>query len=268
MKQYRGTLRYLYAHWPVYLLLYGSMIAALLFIGFSSRQGWWGYVPLTLALLMVLVYFFLASLWSAHQQRDVGGLRPYDILFDLGRVEATETLLYIDLGLRYQSVALSRRLTTGQVMVVDIYNPQWMSSQALVRLRRRMPSPPADPRLVWLNGSLDLLPLPDNSVPVVVVSQVLQEFWQEGDRLQLLAEVYRVLQPNGRLLLAEQTRSRTNWMLLGPAAFFLYSAVYWKNMLLQAGFQVRKEQNLQGILHCYRADKPLPAEAQQLKFEL
>lgn len=267
-RRYRGTLRYIYAHWPAYLALYGGIVLALLVIGISAQQGWIGYIPLMLALLIILAYFFVASLWLAHQLYDSDGLRPHDVLFDLGHIEATDTFLYVDLGLRHQAMHLGRRLTTGQIIVVDIYNPQWMANPALVRWRKRMPHPPYDPRLVWKNGRLDLLPLPDKTVSIVFLNQVLGEFWQEGDRLELLKEVYRVLPANGRILLAEPTTTQTNWLIWGPLALNLYPIEYWRNLLTEAGFQVGKIQELKGVLHCFRAEKPIPTEARQLTLQL
>jgi ubiquinone/menaquinone biosynthesis C-methylase UbiE len=100
------------------------------------------------------------------------------------------------------------------------------------------------------------------------LSQVLSEFWQHGDRLALLKEAHRILAPDGRLLVAERVRTETNWLVMGPAALGLHGAGYWRNLLGQAGFRVQKEQQLLGLIHCIRANKPTPAEARQLAFEL
>lgn len=139
----------------------------------------------------------------------------------MGQVPATERFAYIDLGLQRQAIGLSRRLTTGQVIVIDIYNPQWTTSPWLVRWRSQEPPPPTDPRLSWREGSLNLLPLPDESVNTVMMCHVAGEFWQEGDRAALLAEAFRILKPQGQLLLAETVRSQTNWLVYGLGGFGL-----------------------------------------------
>jgi len=266
--RFSGTIGTVYAHWPLYALAYGGLIAALILIGVGARQGWLSLIPLGVALLLVQSYFLFASLWAAHQLYDINGIRPHHVLFDMGAIQDTETFVFIDLGTRRPAIELSRRLTTGRAIIVDVYNPQWTTSRALARRRAQRPPPPPDPRLTWRDGDVNLIPLPDHSVPAVILSQVLSEFWQHGDRLALLSEIYRILAPGGRLLLAERVRTQTNWLVTGPAALGLPTAGYWQNLLRQAGFRLQKERDLLGLIHCIRASKPTPAEARQLAFEL
>ncbi|MEJ2749637.1 MAG: class I SAM-dependent methyltransferase, partial [Anaerolineae bacterium] len=167
-----------------------------------------------------------------------------------------------------RAIDIARRLTTGKVVVVDIYSPQWTPGQSLVRYRTRMAHPPSDPRISWQTGRIDLLPLPDKSVTAVILCQVLSEFWQEGDQLKLLDEIYRILAENGRLLVAESVRSRANSLYLGPQTLSLAPVEQWRSLLQKAGFRVRSEKDLQGIIHCFRADKPTYTEAQQLTLGL
>jgi SAM-dependent methyltransferase len=266
--RYRGTLRHLSANWPIYAVLYGGVVVVLFFAGISLQKGWPAFVPLMLALGIVLVYFLLTALWAAHQLHDLDGLRPYDVLFDMGQIKATDTIVHIDLGLRVTPLHLRRRLTTGKIVVVDVYNPQWTTSQSLARARTQAPQAPDDPRLLWKNGRFDLLPLPDASVPFVMLDQVLSACWQEGDRMRLLHEANRILMPNGRLLLAERVRTQTNWLVYGPGGSRFKPAEYWQDLLLEAGFVVRRKQNLQGLISCFRADKPSGSEARQLALDL
>ncbi len=265
--RFSGTIRAVYARWPAFAFIYGGIVLTLIVIGFSVDQGWIGLVPLSLAALILLAYFLSASLWRMHLYYDRDGLNPHHVLFEMGQIQETDLFVYVDLGGRYRAIDVARRLTTGKVIVTDVYNPQWTTSQTLVRYRSRMPAPPPDPRLSWRNGRLDMLPLPDKSVPAVILCQVASEFWQEGDRRQLLTEIYRILSENGRLLLAEPTRTRANWLLMGPGALTLLPTQKWYDLLHSAGFRIRSEKNLQGVIHCIRADKPTYSEAQQLMLD-
>jgi SAM-dependent methyltransferase len=266
--RYQGTTRHISANWPVFAILYLGLVMVLFVSGLSLQKGWLSFVPLMLALGIVLVYFLFTALWAAHQLHDLDGLRPYDVLFDMGQVKATDSMVYIDLGLRMTPLHLRRRLTTGKIIVVDVYNPQWTTGQALARARAQAPQPPDDPRLRWQNGRFDLLPLPDSSVPYVMLDQVLSQCWQEGDRHCLLQEVYRILTPNGRLLLAERVRTQTNWFVYGPGGIRFKPVGYWQQLLHEAGFIVRRQENLYGLIHCFRADKPSASEARQLALDL
>ena len=267
-KRFNGTRHFVYAHWPLFAGLYGCMVFALLVIGISAMQGWLSFIPMATAVLLISGFFLLTTVWSAYQLYDYGGVQPHHVLFDMGHIQATDTFVYIDLGYRRRAISLSRRLTTGRIVVLDIYNPQWMTSQALVRLRRRMLIPKPDPRLSFRDASMDLMPLPDKSVPVVILCQIASELWQRGDQITLLKEIHRVLTPNGRLLMAERTRTQTNWMVMGPLALSLKRQEDWQKLLQTAGFVVRRTQDLAGVISCFRADKPSPAEARQMAFEL
>lgn len=264
--QYRGTLQYLFTHGPLYLGSYGGVVALLLGMGVAAEVGWLAFVPLAVALILVILYFLLASLWAAHKLYDWGGHQPHHVLFDMAQLRETDNFAYVDLYGRYQAIELGRRLTTGQVAVLDVYNPQLTPSRALVRSRAHQPHPPAgDPRFVWRDGNINLLPLPNESVTAVILNEVLSHFWQQGDQEILLREVRRILIPGGRVLVAERTRTQRNWLHLGPATLRLANSQSWRNLLQHTGFILRREQELEGLIHCFRADKPVPVEAQQLQ---
>lgn len=269
--RYNGTLRTIYAQWPLYLFGYGGgALLALAVIYISAPRGWWSFVLLAFLSLSVLAYFFIVSLWAAYTLEDKPAERTYDVLFDLGQLQPTDHFVQLNLGERRTALGLARRLTTGHLTVIDIYNPQLTPGRTLARTRHqalaRRPQP--DPRLSWRDGSIHLLPLPDASVKAVTLNQVALEFWQEGDRLLLLKEIYRVLVPGGRVLLAERVRTQTNLLVMGPAALSLPSVDYWRELLETAGFQVKRERDMHDLIHCFRADKPTPTEVRQLPLDL
>jgi SAM-dependent methyltransferase len=242
----------------------------LLIIAFSTLYGWPAYIPLALAVLLVLAYFLTAAVWAAYQVSDRPGQRPVEVLLTIGQIEPGDQVVCIDLGLRETAVAIAQRLTTGSVNVIDVYNPQWTPSSTLQRgrLRVRVHPPAADPRLEWLDGEIRLLPLPNRSVSAVFLNQVLGEFWQPEDRQTLLREAYRILEPGGRVLVAERVRSRTNMLVLGPVGWGLATADEWREMLAEAGFVPNQEKDIQGLICCFRADKPAPTGSLQLSLKL
>ena len=267
--RFQGTLNYIYAHWPQYTLAYSSLILALIFIGISAQAGWLAYIPLTLALVLVILYILLASLWAAHWQFDRSGLRPHMVLYDMARLKPTDQFVYIDVGLRRRPLALAHQLTTGHITIIDIYNPQWTPSRALARWRSRMSPPAADPRLTWLSGNFNLLPLPDSSTSVVILCQIASELGQDGDRVTLLREIKRILTPDGRLYIAEKVRSQTTWLSSGPAALTIPTSAYWRQLLREGGFLVRQEEGLGGgLLRCFTNSKQTASQIQQLSFNL
>lgn len=254
--RFTGTLTYLKANAWAYTLRYGFLLALLLAaVAYSAANEWWSFVVEAAALLALLIAFFFASLWSAYVLYDAPGGRDSDHFWEMGQLQPTDTVVVIDLGLRWTAVALSRRLTSGRVIVIDVYNPQLTPGRPLARLRAQAPRQLSDPRLTWREGTISLLPLPNGSATAVTLSRVAGQFWQQGDRLILLKEIHRLLAPGGRLLMSERVRSRVNALIMGLAGLRLPTAAYWRNLLQQAGFQIEEERDLHNLVHCFRAGK-------------
>lgn len=260
---FNGTLGYVRTRWPAFLAIYGGgALLAVVAIWLSLQRGWVAFVVIILAGVAVLAYFLVASLWAAHQLYDNKAIR--DTFFELGDVSPDEKLVHISLGRRQMAVDLSRRLTTGRVIVIDVYNAQLTPSRALARAQRPTSHPEQDPRLSWRDGRINLLPLPDSSVSVVTMNQAASEFWQEGDRDCLFSEIERILAPGGRLLMSERVRSKTNLLVMGPAGIRLKSADFWNQMLAKSGLQPEAVISLGELICCFRADKPLRPQVRQL----
>jgi SAM-dependent methyltransferase len=263
---YDGTKRYIQARWPLYLIGYGGGILLgniAILAGLLQRLP----APVLLGLALILMVDLLAgsSLWAVHRLYDNNKIR--DTLFDLGHFNPDDALVYLDTGVRWLPAAMSRRLTTGHIIVIDIYNPHLTPAGDLARARRQAFHPPPDPRLSWRDGDISLLPLPDGSVPAVILAEVASEFWEEGDRKRLISEIYRILSPGGRLILAERVRTTPNLLTMGFDGPGLETSGYWRDLLTQTGFRIKREESLEELIHFIRADKPLPYEGKQLLFD-
>lgn len=248
----------------------GGSILALLLLFVAADRGWWTVAVLAASIFLTLGYLFVAAVWTAHQLYDTRSQRTADLFFELGQLEPTAHFAHVGLGLRRTPVELGRRLTRGRLTVIDVYNPQLAPATALARARIPAGSPqmpPPDPRLHWRDGQIDLLPLPDSSVPVVTVDRTLGNLWQHGDRLLLLGEIRRILVPGGKLLLAEEARTRAAFLAWGPAALQRPPLAYWQALLAEAGFRIQKETDLHELVHYFLAAKPLEGELQQLTFD-
>ncbi len=264
--RFEHTLRQIRARWPSYVIAYGGgslLLSAI--IALSLSQGWYSFAILAVTALMILLYFLGASLWSYHALYDDTIIR--DTLFELGHLTPRMTIVDINLGLLDFSAALSRRLTTGKVIAVDVYNPQLAPGSALARAHGLAESPRPDPRLSFRAGNINLLPLPDNSVQVVTMLQTVSELWQEGDRLTLLQEVNRILSPGGCLLLAERARTPLNMMVAGPAGLRYRPSSYWLDLLRTGDLKVGRTQSIRDLILCIRADKRVPGEVIPLQFD-
>ncbi len=262
-----GTLLYVQSRWPVYLFGFagGSVLAAGI-IWLSALRGWYSFIVFGLASLIILTYFLIASLWVAHRLYDTPLIA--DTLLEYGQIAEQQTVVDIDLGRRYLAADLHRYMTTGRVIAIDIYNPQLTPSRTLARWRRLARRPDPDPRLSWRDGSITLLPLPDGSIPVVTLVQTISEFWQQGDQLQLLKEIHRIVMPGGDVLFAERVRTSRNIAVMGLAGMSLPRSTRWENLLIEAGFEVIDYHSLYDLICFIRAKKPAPKIETQLPLNI
>jgi ubiquinone/menaquinone biosynthesis C-methylase UbiE len=262
------TGRYIRAHWPTFFFLYGAVVVALLLIGVGLALEWYAFVPISLAILIVAATFLLSALWVADNLNNVSGEAVAEILFRLSQIRPENQVVCIDLGLKETAVTVAQRLTAGKVTVIDVYNPQSNIGAALRRARARGPRILPDPRLTWVDGSVNLLPLPDQSTGVVFMNQILSEFWMLEERGQLLNEVRRILVPEGRIVVAERVRANSHSFLAGLVTASLPPEQQWRSLLERYGFIIQREENPQGLLYIARAVKPSPTSGKQLSLKL
>jgi hypothetical protein len=119
------------------------------------------------ALVIASALLLGVAIWALRFDGKNSELRTTEFLYGLSQTRPSDKLASIDLGLRQKAIVLSQQLTSGRLFAIDIYNPQLMPDGALLRARRLAPHAIADPRLVWYDGNLTLLPLPDHSVSAV-----------------------------------------------------------------------------------------------------
>ncbi|MDX1413707.1 MAG: class I SAM-dependent methyltransferase [Candidatus Promineifilaceae bacterium] len=257
-----------YALWPGYLLRYGGFVLsfATIILGYLSNTQI--LTALGIVILAITIFLFWAARWVTRRRYAIEQLEVIELLYRMSQAGPEDDLAYVDLGLRAPAIALSRHLTTGQLTVIDVFNPRLTGNKELSNARRQAPSVLVDPRLDWYDSHIDLLPLPDSSVAAVFLPLVLSEFNQEGDRYSLLREIKRILRPGGRLLVAEQNTSWLNWLSLNPGPSKLQPFTHWQNLLTQAGFQLLRQEELHGLSVCMRADKPSPFAGIQLALKL
>lgn len=257
-----------YASWSMYILRYGGFVLSFILLVFGFLLDTLFLMLAGLFVLSLSIILILAANWAVRRHYKHDQLRIIENLFVMSQAHPDDKIAIIDLGLKQQAITLSHYLTTGQAVVIDVFNPQLTSGQALARARRKAPAFQFDPRLVRFDGRIDLLPLPDNSIYAVFMPLILSEFPQHGDRQALLREVYRILQPNGRLLCAEQNNAWINWLSIGSDSSRLQSWAYWNKLITNAGFEMARHEEIYGVTLCIRADKPSPFAGKQLTLKL
>ncbi len=257
-----------YASWAGYSLRFGGFVLSFFVIGLGLLFDLRMLLIVGLIFLAGSIFLFMVTRWATNRLYEDDQLRIIEKLFSMSQAQPEDKLAVIDLGIKRPAITLSQYLTTGQVIVIDVFNPQLTNGRALAGARRKAPSFQFDPRLAKFDGRIDLLPLPDNSVSAVFMPLILSEFSQHGDRQTLIKEVFRILKPNGRLLCAEQNNTWRNWLSIGPESSRLQPWAYWQKLITDAGFEIVRHEEMHSVTLCFRANKPSPFAGKQLALNL
>ena len=256
---------YVTGRWPTLPI---TLLTALLLAFAASfvavwQQRWWLILP-ALVLVVAGVYVGYARFWFARQTQDYEQIATW--LWDMVRLSAENQLVLIEPGSRHLAVSLGLRMRHGQVRVVNIYNPHVTPGLAFLQTQTGT-AISRDPRLVWLNGRFDLLPIPDNKITTVVSNQMLSEMPGAQDRDALLSEIYRILQPGGTWVLTERTHPSGSIWSAGAGSKSRDSAETWRKLLARNGFQLRTQQQANPLILCIVLTKPGQPLPRQMRFK-
>jgi ArsR family transcriptional regulator len=151
--------------------------------------------------------------WAAWA-RALGHLLPPVVVADLGCGEG------------YLSLEAAR--WAKQVIAID-HAPEVLKRARALAKRRRVSN------VTWKAGELEHLPLADNSVDIALLSQALHHAAKPA---RALAEAFRILTPDGRLLLLDLRTHDQTWVTARLGDRWLgFSDQDLKHMLREAGFE-------------------------------
>ncbi|MET8759485.1 methyltransferase domain-containing protein [Lentzea sp. NPDC004782] len=177
--------------------------------------------------------------------------RIFGRLVELAEVGAGDVVLDVGCGPGYLTALAARAATpNGRALGVDVSEPMIAQAQ---RLR-------AGANCAFEVGAAQGLSAADATFDVVLSSLAIHHITEEA-RATAFAEMFRVLRPGGRVLIADFLPPE------GPLARHLVGSTAGRTMrdnpveriapmLGDAGFDVRATTQVSWFLHCVRADKP------------
>ena len=172
----------------------GLLVGAAAALAARRRVGW-------LLLLGALFEGFRAGtyLYATLRGKFVVWAREVDAL-DLTGAEQV-----LDLGCGRGAVLLTvaRRLTTGEVIGLDVWQAKDQSGNTEAAARRNADVEGLTDRIDLVTGDMRALPFDDASFDLVVSNLAVHNIPGADDRRTAVTEALRVLRPGGRLLLAD-----------------------------------------------------------------
>lgn len=146
----------------------------------------------------------LGMVWNSK----VGKLRDRERLLNRITWTGTEQVLDVGCGRGLMLVGAAKRLTTGKVTGIDIWQAEDLSGnkpEATLENARR--EGVAD-RVEVRTADMRQIPLPDGSVDVVVSRAAIHNLYDPKDRAQAIREIARVLRPGGCALITDIRHAR------------------------------------------------------------
>lgn len=265
-----NTTQFIRTHRTLFLWGYGGvcLIVIILAVSGVATQSW-GLLPIAMALILLLACRLFLVIWVTRYRLDNKFTSIRHLLRQHQLPDPNKHVAYLDLGYRYDVNNLAIQMVRGRFHLIDLYAPHLTPASHLQRVRQELDPLPNDlPTMEFAVGTVDLLPLPDDSVHLVVLPFVWKEILQEGDRKLLLNEITRILEPSGRLLLLEQHRSYLNWMCVGFPTFAMIRKSSLRASFSNSSLSVVDEQSPLQLFTAVVAQKQGAQLAHQLPLSL
>ena len=98
------------------------------------------------------------------------------------------------------SIGAAKRLKTGKVTGIDVWNPQELSGNSADAAKENAKAEGVADRVRFESGDARKLVYPEGNYDVVVSANALHNLEDDRERGRALREMLRVLKPGGRLL--------------------------------------------------------------------
>jgi SAM-dependent methyltransferase len=144
--------------------------------------------------------------WYIYATRS-GKFVVWDRVLDDLRLRGDETVLDLGCGRGAVLMAAAKRLPRGRAIGVDLWHADQTDNSQEATLANAVLENVAD-RIEVRTADMTALPLPDESVDVVVSSLAIHNIPARAGRRQALDEAVRVLRPGGRLAIADLWETR------------------------------------------------------------
>jgi SAM-dependent methyltransferase len=179
----------------------GWTLAAGLAVWFVNRTEYAGPAAALFGVLaaIALVFFGIGGfmIWSSR----VGKLRVRDRLLDALKLAGTEKILDAGCGRGLMTIGAAKRLKSGRVTGVDVWNPQDLSGNSIDAAKANARVEGAADRVRFETCDLRKLVFPENNFDVAVSFTAIHHLPESDWQDQAVREMYRVLRPGGRILI-------------------------------------------------------------------
>ena len=155
--------------------------------------------------LIGLVFLAIGAtmVWSSR----VAKLRLRDQMLDSLALRGDERVLDVGCGRGLLAIGAAKRLKTGKVTAIDIWNPYDLSGNTPEAARANAKLEGVAEKVRIEDGDAQKLVYPDNHYDVVVSNLALHHISDPQGRARAVREMMRVLKPGGKLVIFDLFRT-------------------------------------------------------------
>jgi ubiquinone/menaquinone biosynthesis C-methylase UbiE len=167
---------------------------------FMNRQEYPGPAGRMLSMLTLIALACAGIAWFKIRSSRDGKLRLREQLLDQLALKGDEKVLDIGCGRGLLAIGAAKRLKTGKVTGIDVWNPQELSGNSADAAKENAKAEGVADRVRFETGDARKLVYPDNHFDAVISANALHTLADDREREQALREGLRVLKPEGRLV--------------------------------------------------------------------
>lgn len=168
---------------------------------FMNRQEYPGPAASLLAALTLVAAVFVWAGWFMMWSSRKGKLKLRDRLLAMLALQGDEKVLDAGCGRGLLAIGIAKRLKTGKVTGVDVWNPHALSGNSAEAARANAKAEGVADRIRFEEGDLCKLVYPAENFDVAVSRGALHFFDDEPSRDNAVRELYRVVKSGGKLLI-------------------------------------------------------------------
>lgn len=185
----------------------GWTLATGILVWFINRQEYPATAAELLAVLAVIAAACAAvaayKTWSSR----TGKLQLRERLLDQLALRGDEKILDAGCGRGLMAIGAAKRLKTGKVTAIDIWDPESLSGSSQEAAKANAKAEGVSDRVRFENGDPRKLVYPAGNFDAVLSFAALHRLADDLERDRALAELLRVLKPGGRLLIFDTSET-------------------------------------------------------------
>ncbi len=181
---------------------------------------------IAIALLGIVTTYLLGMGCFMIYGSKVMKLADRDKLLDLVQWSGDELVLDVGCGRGLMLVGAAKRLTTGKVIGIDLWQQQDQADNSPTAALANALLEGVAERVEVKTGDMRDLPFPENHFDVIVSSWTVHNLEEFSDRQKALSEIIRVLKPSGVVIITDivnQTEYATYFEQHGMKEVQLYN---------------------------------------------